>query len=115
MKTYFNSRTWRREAESLFGLDPSEWVFKCSICGSVHETKEVYAFFPSIRNAVEGAGTAMIFCPACKQTLTPEKPHHAILFIKGEHIPIFDFYRPADTGKRARATGSKNSDELPAG
>ena len=99
----------------LFGKNTSKWMFKCARCGAVLTAGEKL-----ISAASSSCGQCELTLPTCIEKDSPcALPHTArVLFRVNGHDrdkPIFDFYRPADTGKRARATGSKNSDELRAG
>jgi hypothetical protein len=89
----------------LFGKDSSKWMFKCARCEAVLTAGE------------KRISAACSSCDQCGLTLPSriEKdspctlPHTArVLFrVKGRDNdkPIFDFYRPAETSERTRATG----------
>jgi hypothetical protein len=109
-----------REAmgRKLFGEDEDDWKIQCAACGAVFQLgyyREEYG-----DDALTELSGKCLQCGTEPKLSDLSIPYSARLIFDSEFdgtgedvdIPCFDFYRTAETGERARATGIKNTDEL---
>jgi predicted RNA-binding Zn-ribbon protein involved in translation (DUF1610 family) len=140
MQIYLGWEAFWATGRKLFGEKLNDWKFQCPQCGHVTVigkkpgtslrqrvlTATYYCepcgltLFQITVNPEEIPAQIIKECPhVLNQNLALsclKKPHSARVLRRDETIeydsPIIDFYRTAETGERARATGIKNTDEL---
>lgn len=143
MQIYLGWEAFWATGEKLFGKKMSEWKFQCPQCGDIKVVgkKQGSRTKPRVVMTADTCLECRIFLqqitvnpdsyPSELVELYPQAfdqtkalpslklPHSARVLWKNGPTeydkPLFDFYRPAETGERTRATGDKNADELRAG
>jgi len=118
---YLGFEAWRAMGRKLFGDNEDDWKVQCAACGTVFrigDYREEYFY-----DALTELSGKCLSCGTRPNIDDLKIPYSArLLFVDAAcetrtdvDLPIFDFYRPTETGKRARATGRNNADELRAG
>jgi hypothetical protein len=119
VRIYLGFEAWWATGEKLFGPDMNKWAIQCPECDAVCHLGEFSDGEMDTENLKDLLDELSEECPWCDHDLRAEgmeypyhKNHSARLITRrndeqdtDSDYPIFDFYRPAETSERTRATG----------